>query len=141
MRVEMVPRMGREKPKEIRKSRPRTPCDTYEKYGCSAARSSTRGYNNKRRVVGRRCSELYLHNPDASSIGSNDAGSTHAWAEVYVPGAGWITFDPTNRSVGSANVIPVAVARHIGQTMPVVGSFVGMTDAFSDMSVEVTVQG
>jgi len=46
-------------------------------------------------------------------MGSEGAGSTHAWAEVYVPGAGWITFDPTNRSVGGFNLIPVAVARDI----------------------------
>ena len=56
--------------------------------------------------------------------------STHAWAEVYLPGAGWITFDPTNRSVGGVDLIPVAVGRDIRQIMPVVGSFVGMNDAF-----------
>jgi transglutaminase-like putative cysteine protease len=72
-------------------------------------------------------------------VGSTDTGSTHAWAEVYVPGAGWITFDPTNRSVGGFNLIPVAVARDIRQAMPVTGSFVGMTDAFQEMSVEVLV--
>jgi len=81
----------------------------------------------------------YLHNPDQFSIGSEGAGSTHAWAEVYVPGAGWITFDPTNRSVGGRNLIPVAVARDIRQAMPVAGSFVGMADALQAMSVEVTV--
>lgn len=81
----------------------------------------------------------YLYNPDAVLAGSAGAGSTHAWAEVYVPGAGWITFDPTNRSVGGFNLIPVAVARDIGQAMPVSGSFVGMTDAFRDMAVEVSV--
>ena len=81
----------------------------------------------------------YLYNPDQDRVGSSGAGSTHAWAEVYVPGAGWITFDPTNRSVGSFNLIPVAVARDIRQAMPVAGSFVGMTDAFAGMSVEVTV--
>ena len=81
----------------------------------------------------------YLHNPDQGSVGSSGGGSTHAWAEVYVPGAGWITFDPTNRSVGSFNLVPVAVARDIWQAMPVTGSFVGMTDAFSGMSVEVVV--
>ncbi len=81
----------------------------------------------------------YLHNPDQDRLGSTGAGSTHAWAEVYVPGAGWITFDPTNRSVGGFNLIPVAVARDIRQAMPVSGSFVGMTDAFHGMTVEVSV--
>jgi transglutaminase-like putative cysteine protease len=81
----------------------------------------------------------YLHNPEQASVGSIGAGSTHAWAEVYVPGEGWITFDPTNRSVGGANLIPVAVARDIKQTIPVAGSFNGMSDAFKGMSVEVEV--
>ena len=66
-------------------------------------------------------------------------GTTHAWAEVFVPGAGWITFDPTNRSVGGANLIPVAVTRDIRQAMPVAGSFVGAANAFQGMSVEVRV--
>jgi transglutaminase-like putative cysteine protease len=81
----------------------------------------------------------YLYNPERDQVGSDDAGSTHAWAEVYVPGAGWITFDPTNRSVGGHNLIPVAVARGIEQATPVTGSFVGMTDAFRGMWVEVSV--
>ena len=81
----------------------------------------------------------YLYNPDQQSVGSSDAGSTHAWAEVFVPGAGWITFDPTNRSVGGFNLIPVAVVRDIRQAIPVSGNFVGMTDAFAGMSVEVLV--
>ena len=81
----------------------------------------------------------YLHNPAQNLIGLGGAGSTHAWAEIYVPGAGWITFDPTNRSFGGFNLIPVAVARDIRQAMPVVGSFVGRTDAFQGMSVEVSV--
>jgi transglutaminase-like putative cysteine protease len=72
-------------------------------------------------------------------VGSRDAGSTHAWAEVYVPGAGWITFDPTNRGVGGFNLIPVAVARDIRQAMPVAGSFVGITNACMGMSVDVRV--
>jgi hypothetical protein len=81
----------------------------------------------------------YLYNPHQDIVGSRDAGSTHAWAEVYVPGAGWITFDPTNRSVGGFNLIPVAVARDIRQAMPVAGSFVGTTDAFQGMSVGVLI--
>ena len=81
----------------------------------------------------------YLYNPNQQNVGSSDAGSTHAWAEVFVPGAGWITFDPTNRSVGGFNLIPVAVARDIRQTIPVSGSFAGSTGAFANMSVEVLV--
>jgi len=81
----------------------------------------------------------YLYNPDQDFLGSAGAGTTHAWAEIYVPGAGWITFDPTNRSVGGANLIPVAVARDIRQTMPVTGSFTGLSDAFASMTVEVRV--
>lgn len=82
----------------------------------------------------------YLYDPTRDSVGSSGAGSTHAWAEVYVPGAGWIMFDPTNRSVGGFNLIPVAVARHIRQTMPVSGSFIGDVAAFEALEVKVTVE-
>jgi transglutaminase-like putative cysteine protease len=81
----------------------------------------------------------YLYDPGQNNVGSSGAGSTHAWAEVFVPGAGWITFDPTNRGVGGFNLVPVAVARDIRQVMPVSGSFVGTTDAFRGMWVEVVV--
>ena len=80
----------------------------------------------------------YLHLQGPSAVGSAGPGSTHAWAEVFVPGAGWITFDPTNRGVGGANLIPVAVGRTIGQVMPVAGAFVGATDAFLGMTVGVS---
>lgn len=81
----------------------------------------------------------YLFNSDPTLVGSADAGSTHAWCEVFVPGAGWISFDPTNRSVGSANLIPVAVARNIWQAAPVAGSFAGDKDALEGMTIEVSV--
>jgi transglutaminase-like putative cysteine protease len=81
----------------------------------------------------------YLHHPDQQNVASANVGTTHAWAEIYMPGAGWITFDPTNRSVGGFNLIPVAVARNIRQAMPVTGSFVGMADAFLGMCVEVLI--
>lgn len=82
----------------------------------------------------------YLHNPAEVMAGSGGPGTTHAWAEVYVPGAGWITFDPTNRRVGGGNLIPVAVGRNIRQVMPVAGSFVGSSVAFDGMTVEVSVR-
>lgn len=81
----------------------------------------------------------YLHDPGGTAIGSVGGGSTHAWAEVFVPGAGWITFDPTNRSVGGADLIPVAVVRDIRQAVPVEGSFQGRSDDFLGMTVEIAV--
>jgi transglutaminase-like putative cysteine protease len=88
---------------------------------------------------GARIMSGYLHNPDQILDGTSGGGSTHAWAEVFVPGAGWIPFDPTNRSVGGANLVPVAVAREIGQTIPVSGTYVGLSGLVDAMNVEVSV--
>ncbi|RBI83499.1 transglutaminase family protein [Rhodosalinus halophilus] len=82
----------------------------------------------------------YLFDPSGDRVGSADAGSTHAWVEVFVPGAGWISFDPTNRSVGSTNLIPVAVARRIQQVAPVTGSFHGRPTDLLSMDVTVDVR-
>lgn len=86
---------------------------------------------------GARAVSGYLHDPDVSP---DDAGSTHAWAEVYLPAAGWIAFDPTHRRVGSANLIPVAVGRCNTQIMPVTGGYAGAAEDFSGMEVRVTVE-
>ena len=82
----------------------------------------------------------YLYNPSGESVGTTDAGATHAWVEVFVPGAGWIAFDPTNRSVGPANLIAVAVARNIHQISPVSGSFHGTYSDFLGLDVTVDVR-
>lgn len=88
----------------------------------------------RRLGFGARIVSGYLHAP----LGLT-AGTTHAWAEVFVPGAGWIMFDPTNRSVGAAHLVPVAVGRNISQVVPIAGSFIGASDAFCGMTVEVNV--
>jgi transglutaminase-like putative cysteine protease len=81
----------------------------------------------------------YLYDPSGNRVGSSATGSTHAWVEIFIPGAGWIPFDPTNRSVGSANLVPVAVARNITQVSPVTGSFLGRTADLLSMDVSVSV--
>jgi transglutaminase-like putative cysteine protease len=117
-----------------------TPVETLNR-GWGSCRDFAVLFTEAARILGfgARIVSGYLYNPNQQSVGSSDAGSTHAWAEVFVPGAGWITFDPTNRSVGGFNLIPIAVARDIGQTIPVSGSFVGGTSAVAEMSVEVLV--
>ena len=77
----------------------------------------------------------YLHMPD------NEAGnaSTHAWAEVYLPGPGWKGFDPTSGLITGNQHIPVAVARHPEAVPPVCGSFVGPAGQLPALTVAVRV--
>jgi transglutaminase-like putative cysteine protease len=84
--------------------------------------------------LGARAVSGYLIDLDQTE---GDAGSTHAWAQVYLPGAGWITFDPTHRRVGSGHLVPVAFARFNRQIMPVTGGYLGAPDAFLTMEVSV----
>jgi transglutaminase-like putative cysteine protease len=81
----------------------------------------------------------YLINRNTGMVGASGTGSTHAWVEIFLPGAGWITFDPTNRTVGDFSVIPIAVACDIKQAAPISGSYVGATDDFLSMKAEVPV--
>jgi transglutaminase-like putative cysteine protease len=60
--------------------------------------------------------------------------------EVYLPGAGWMEFDPTNGIVGSDRLIRVAVARDPEQAMPITGSFVGTAGVAINAVVEVSVR-
>jgi transglutaminase-like putative cysteine protease len=66
-------------------------------------------------------------------------GSTHAWLQVYLPGAGWIDFDPTSGTVGNADLVRVAVVRDPGQATPLSGSFLGFPSDFTEMNVAVSV--
>ncbi|MGE0154625.1 MAG: transglutaminase N-terminal domain-containing protein [Reyranellaceae bacterium] len=66
-------------------------------------------------------------------------GETHAWLQVYLPGAGWVEFDPTNALVGGRNLIRIAVARDAAQAVPLAGSFVGQPGDFLGMEVNVEV--
>lgn len=77
--------------------------------------------------------------PDDPAGSAGQHGATHAWAEVYLPCAGWVAFDPTNARMGEAHLVPVAVGRSIAQLSPVDGRYVGAADAFLGMTVEVTV--
>jgi transglutaminase-like putative cysteine protease len=66
-------------------------------------------------------------------------GATHAWIQVYLPGVGWVEFDPTNALVGGRNLIRVAVAREAAQAAPLVGSFTGVQGDFLALHVNVAV--
>lgn len=77
----------------------------------------------------------YLHAP-ATEVGN---ASTHAWAEVYLPGIGWQGFDPTIGEVTGNRHIAVAVARDPEAVPPVSGSYIGPSQTVPLMVVNVQV--
>jgi len=66
-------------------------------------------------------------------------GSTHAWMQVYLPGAGWIDFDPTSGSIGKGNLVAVAVVREPAQAVPLHGTWFGFPSDALGMTVEVII--
>jgi transglutaminase-like putative cysteine protease len=67
------------------------------------------------------------------------AGSTHAWLQAYLPGAGWVPFDPTNNLLGGNTLIRVGVARDPSQAAPISGSWFGAADAYLGLKASVQV--
>lgn len=91
---------------------------------------------------GARAVSGYLFDPpsqDGPAEPGSQHGATHAWAEVYLPCASWVAFDPTNGRMGEAHLVPVAVGRGIAQLSPVDGRYAGAADDFLGMTVEITV--
>ncbi|HVF65246.1 MAG TPA: transglutaminase family protein [Casimicrobiaceae bacterium] len=100
----------------------------------------------RRLGMGSRYVSGYLYDPaldrDDDQNGVADvqgAGSTHAWVHVFLPGAGWVEFDPTNPRSGRSNLIRVAHARDPAQALPLSGDWFGVAEDFLGMDVRVTV--
>ncbi len=81
----------------------------------------------------------YLYVPEGRVGSRVGGGATHAWLEVYLPGAGWIEFDPTNGIVGNHDLVRVAVVRDPRQAVPISGSWTGFPSDHLGMTVEVEV--
>ena len=81
----------------------------------------------------------YLYVPSRDGPEYLGGGSTHAWCQVYLPGAGWVEFDPTNGIIGNRDLIRIAVARDPRQAVPLSGTWMGEPSDFEGMTVEVNV--
>jgi len=83
----------------------------------------------------------YIHTPPRASGGLQvvGGGHTHAWVRIYLPACGWVEFDPTNGSVGNADLVRVAVVRDPRQAAPLSGAYLGAADDFLGMEVAVDV--
>jgi transglutaminase-like putative cysteine protease len=72
-------------------------------------------------------------------MGEGQHGATHAWTEIYIPGAGWRGFDPTNNKLVGSEHVSVAVAREQDKASPLSGFWEGPQDAWDRMEVSVQV--
>jgi transglutaminase-like putative cysteine protease len=81
----------------------------------------------------------YIFSSYAAATAPTGGGATHAWMQAYLPGAGWVDFDPTNSIVGNRNLIRVAVAWDHRNALPLWGTFSGPPSSFRGMEVEVSV--
>ena len=79
--------------------------------------------------------------PDGSAAFNVAAGSMHAWAEVYLPGAGWRGFDPTNGLLTNHQFLPAAVASRPEWVSPIQGQYFHPGEVMSQMHVSLNIEG
>jgi transglutaminase-like putative cysteine protease len=78
----------------------------------------------------------YLFHKAGEQVRSTE-GATHAWVEAYLPGLGWLGFDPTNNIMAGETHVRTAVGRDYADVPPTRGVFKG--EASSELTVAVRV--
>jgi len=85
----------------------------------------------------------YVYDPSRDEGGGEGrvgGGNTHAWVRVFLPGSGWVEFDPTNGIIGSRGLVRVAVARDPYQAIPLSGTWAGLPGSYQNMQIEIDIR-
>ena len=82
---------------------------------------------------------IYVPSRDRAGTEHRGGGNTHAWVQVFLPGSGWVEFDPTNAIVGTRDLIRVAAVRDPRQAVPLSGSWMGNPGDCLGMDVAIRV--
>ncbi len=80
----------------------------------------------------------YVYSPNSRDVRVG-GGNTHAWVRIFLPGSGWVEYDPTNGIVGNRGLVRVAIARDPFQAVPLSGTWSGFPASDLGMTVEVDV--
>ncbi|WP_294635757.1 transglutaminase family protein [uncultured Aquabacterium sp.] len=116
-----------------------TPCETLDKASGTCRDFATLMIEAARALgYAARFVSGYVYGAELEQADS--AGATHAWLQVYLPGAGWIPFDPTNNLIGGHDLIRVGVARHASLASPLSGTWTGAPADYLGMTVDVQVR-
>ena len=81
----------------------------------------------------------YIYVPARDEGRIRGSGATHAWVQIFLPGAGWVEFDPTNGIIGNKDLIRVGVGRDPRHAKPLSGSYVGDRSTYLGMEIDVGV--
>ena len=79
----------------------------------------------------------YLCSGADEAVPEEAYNSTHAWTEIYLPGAGWKGFDPTSGILAAGYHVRVAATRNPAQATPIRGNYLGDASLFLGMEVAV----
>jgi transglutaminase-like putative cysteine protease len=72
----------------------------------------------------------YIHAPGAATTAS------HAWAEAWVPGRGWVGYDATHPIRAAEHHVRLAVGRDYSDAAPTRGIYIGSATGAMDVSVK-----